>query len=100
NRLPAQGCQQLITVLCFDDDFNTTQASVPPAPVFIAGRRRFDGTVVLITGATSGIGRAAAIQFAAEGGKVAFCGRREGLGRQLEQEIRATKAEAIYIRAD
>jgi NAD(P)-dependent dehydrogenase (short-subunit alcohol dehydrogenase family) len=75
-------------------------SSVPPAPVFIAGRRRFQGKVVLITGATSGIGRAAAIQFSAEGGKVAFCGRREGLGRQLEQEIRATKAEAIYIRAD
>jgi NAD(P)-dependent dehydrogenase (short-subunit alcohol dehydrogenase family) len=75
-------------------------SSAPPAPVFIAGRRRFEGKVVLITGATSGIGRAAAIQFAAEGGKVAFCGRREGLGRQLEDEIRAAKGEAIYIRAD
>jgi NAD(P)-dependent dehydrogenase (short-subunit alcohol dehydrogenase family) len=71
-----------------------------PAPVYVAGRRRFAGKVVLITGATSGIGRAAAIQFAAEGGKVAFCGRREGLGRELEQEIRAGQGEAIYIRAD
>jgi NAD(P)-dependent dehydrogenase (short-subunit alcohol dehydrogenase family) len=75
-------------------------SSVPPAPVFVAGRRRFAGKVVLITGATSGIGRAAAIQFAAEGGKVAFCGRREALGRQLEEQIRAAKGEAIYIRAD
>jgi NAD(P)-dependent dehydrogenase (short-subunit alcohol dehydrogenase family) len=48
----------------------------------------------------SGIGRAAAIQFAAEGGKVAFCGRRESLGRQVEEEIRAAKGEAIYVRAD
>jgi len=32
-------------------------------------RRRFEGKVVLITGATSGIGRAAALQFASEGGK-------------------------------
>jgi NAD(P)-dependent dehydrogenase (short-subunit alcohol dehydrogenase family) len=70
------------------------------APTYVAGRRRFVGKVVLITGATSGIGRAAAIQFAAEGGKVAFCGRREELGRRLEDEIRATRADALYIRAD
>ena len=37
-----------------------------------APRRRFDGKVILITGATSGIGRAAALQFASEGGKVSF----------------------------
>jgi NADPH:quinone reductase-like Zn-dependent oxidoreductase len=43
-------------------------APVPTQP----GRRRFDGKVVVITGATSGIGRAAALAFAAEGGKVAF----------------------------
>jgi NAD(P)-dependent dehydrogenase (short-subunit alcohol dehydrogenase family) len=76
------------------------KSSGPPPPVFVAGRRRFAGKVVLITGATSGIGRAAAIQFAAEGGKVAFCGRREGLGRQLEEQIRAAGEEALYIRAD
>jgi len=75
-------------------------SAVAPAPVYIPARRRFDGKVVLITGATSGIGRAAAIQFAAEGGKVAFCGRREALGRTLESEIRAARGEAIYIRAD
>jgi hypothetical protein len=40
-----------------------------------APRRRFEGKVVLITGATSGIGRAAALQFADEGAKVSFCGR-------------------------
>jgi len=39
-----------------------------------------DGKVAAITGATSGIGRAAALAFAAEGGKVAFCGRRTELG--------------------
>jgi NAD(P)-dependent dehydrogenase (short-subunit alcohol dehydrogenase family) len=75
-------------------------ASGPPAQVYVAGRQRFAGKVVLITGATSGIGRAAAIQFAAEGGKVAFCGRREELGRQLEREIQAGSGDALYIRAD
>jgi len=50
--------------------------------------RRFAGKVVLITGATSGIGRAAAVRFAAEGGKVGFCGHRENLGAEVEREIR------------
>ena len=72
-----------------------------PQPVATVPRwRRFDGKVVLITGATSGIGRAAAVAFAAEGGKVAFCGRRENLGHQVQAEIKANGGEATYIRAD
>lgn len=64
------------------------------------GRRRFENKVVLITGATSGIGRAAAIAFAAEGAKVAFCGRRENLGHEVEDDIKSKGGEATYIRAD
>lgn len=65
-----------------------------------SARQRFANKVVLITGATSGIGRAAALMFAAEGGKVGFCGRRENLGAQVEQEIHTAGGEATYIRAD
>jgi NAD(P)-dependent dehydrogenase (short-subunit alcohol dehydrogenase family) len=55
---------------------------------------------VLITGATSGIGRATAVAFARAGDRVFFCGRREELGRQVEQEIRQQGGEATYRRAD
>jgi NAD(P)-dependent dehydrogenase (short-subunit alcohol dehydrogenase family) len=62
--------------------------------------RRFENKVVAITGATSGIGRAAAIAFAAEGAKVGFCGRREALGSEVEEQIRGAGGEATYVRAD
>ncbi|MGF6887725.1 NAD(P)-dependent dehydrogenase (short-subunit alcohol dehydrogenase family) [Nocardia sp. GAS34] len=65
-----------------------------------SGLRRFAKKVVLITGATSGIGAAAARQFAAEGARVAFCGRRVERGAQVEREIRAAGGEATYIHAD
>lgn len=61
---------------------------------------RFRGKVVLITGATSGIGRAAARAFALEGAKVMFCGRREALGAEVQAEIRALGGEAAFRRAD
>jgi NAD(P)-dependent dehydrogenase (short-subunit alcohol dehydrogenase family) len=66
----------------------------------VPGRQRFRDKIVIITGATSGIGRAAAEQFAAEGGKVAFCGRRESLGHEVEAGIRSHGGEATYVRAD
>ena len=74
-------------------DQNATAPRIDP-------RRRFENKVVLITGATSGIGRAAAIGFAAEGAKVAFCGRREHLGRAVEAEIKSHGGKALYVRAD
>jgi NAD(P)-dependent dehydrogenase (short-subunit alcohol dehydrogenase family) len=56
--------------------------------------------VVLITGAITGIGRAAAIAFAKKGSKVVVAGRRDEAGRALVKELRAFGSEAEFINAD
>jgi len=71
-----------------------------PASQPTDSKNRFTGKVVAITGATSGIGRAAALAFAREGAKVGFCGRRETLGAQVEQQIKQSGGDATYIKAD
>jgi NAD(P)-dependent dehydrogenase (short-subunit alcohol dehydrogenase family) len=61
---------------------------------------RFAGKVVLITGATSGIGEAAARAFSKEGAIIHFCGRREKLGAQIAQSIISSGGKASYQKAD
>ena len=58
------------------------------------------GKVVLITGATVGIGRATALAFAKEGARLVVAGRREVEGHQLVEELRGMGAEAEFVRTD
>ena len=57
-------------------------------------------SVVLITGALTGIGRAAAVAFAKKGAKVVVAGRRDEVGRELVMELRSLGTEAEFINAD
>jgi len=56
--------------------------------------------VVLITGALTGIGRAAALAFAREGHRIVVAGRHEQAGQQLAAELRTLGTEAEFLLAD
>jgi NAD(P)-dependent dehydrogenase (short-subunit alcohol dehydrogenase family) len=56
--------------------------------------------VVLITGALTGIGRAAAFAFAKDGARVVVSGRHEEAGQGLAAELRSLGTEVEFIRAD
>lgn len=62
--------------------------------------KKFNQKVVLITGATSGIGEAAARLFAKEGAKTVLVGRNKEKGKQIESEILKENNEAYFIPCD
>src|SRR5438132_10824222 len=65
------------------------------------GRSNEMGTpVVLITGALTGIGRAAVLAFAREGNRIVVAGRHETAGQELAAELRAVGTEAEFFRTD
>lgn len=60
----------------------------------------FQNKVVLITGATSGIGKVSALAFGKAGAKVVVSGRREAEGQAVVSEIKAAGGEATFVKAD
>lgn len=62
--------------------------------------KRFENQVVMITGGTTGIGKAVAFAFAKEGAKVVVAGRKEENGKKAIEEIKSFGGEAVFCRAD
>jgi NAD(P)-dependent dehydrogenase (short-subunit alcohol dehydrogenase family) len=61
---------------------------------------RLQGKVAIVTGATSGIGRETALQFARNGASVVIVGRREEAGIALQRVIEGEGNNALFVAAD
>ena len=66
----------------------------------MAGANRFTDRVAFITGAASGIGRAAAIAFAAEGARVAILDRSADALRTVEASVKEAAGKVLAIACD
>ena len=62
--------------------------------------KKFENKVVLVTGASSGIGRATAVAFAKEGAKVIVAARRVKEGGETVELIKQVGSEGLFIQTD
>lgn len=74
-------------------------------PIFLSNQIRknmktLENKVAIITGASSGIGKATALLFAREGAKVVVSDIQEELGRAVVAEIIQEGGHAVFIKAD
>src|SRR6201997_110862 len=60
----------------------------------------FQNKVTIVTGGTSGIGRAAAVAYAREGARVVVAGRRAAEGEETVRLLRAQGGEGVFVTTD
>ncbi|NKB69889.1 MAG: glucose 1-dehydrogenase [Candidatus Latescibacteria bacterium] len=63
-------------------------------------KEKLEGKVAIVTGGSSGIGRATACALAEAGAKVAVSARRQSEGEQTVELIKEAGGEALFVRAD
>lgn len=61
---------------------------------------RFQDRVYIVTGGSSGIGRAVALQLASEGAQVAVAARGEDRGQEVVREIQEEGGRAVFLKTD
>jgi len=61
---------------------------------------RLEGKVAVITGASSGIGKACAIRFASEGAKIVIGDMNVEGGEKTVAELKAAGSEAVFVKTD
>ncbi len=62
--------------------------------------KNFEGKVALVTGGSSGLGAATALQFAREGARVVIAARRDEQSESVLRQITALGSEALFVRTD
>ena len=86
--------------MCFRET-NDRSLTARAAPTCAArALMRLDGKAAVITGASTGIGRATALRFAREGARLIVADLRDEQGRSLCREIEEQGGRALYVRTD
>ena len=63
-------------------------------------KNNYNNKVVIITGASSGIGKACAFEFARQGAKVVLASRKENELKKIEDEIKKQGGDTIFVKTD
>src|SRR6202051_3612499 len=79
---------------------NSTRAAITEGMVTPTQQRDLNGLKALVTGATSGLGRAIAIQLARDGADVTVHGRDAARGAETVEEIQSQGGSARFVAAD
>ena len=66
----------------------------------IEGKLKFKNKVIIITGASSGIGKACAYEFSGQGAKVVLASRRENELKKVEDGIKKQGGDVLVVKTD